>query len=510
MSNESKNIRVGIILSYANQFLSIAISLVYVPLMLSALGQKQYGLYTVAQSLVSYLTLTDIGIGTTAVRYNAKYIASGEIDVQRRVNGMFVVIYSAIALVCCVAGSVLYGYIDNIYGYDSGYTSADIRLIKTLFVIALINLLITFVFKIYNSIITAYEKYIFSRVLMLIQTVINPVCLLAVLNMGKGAVGLLTATTVLNFLSCFTQFLFCKLRLKVKFAFRGFERKFFFTILTFTIFIFLNTLATQLFTVSDKLIISIAITAEAVAVFAIVQQLENYYYSFSNIVTGVYMPRLTKMVTAKDSSDKEMSDLFLRIGRIQTCLAVFLFGGIVACGRQFIYLWLGEEYSQVHMLLLIVLFPQIYGAAQSLFTPLMQAMNLHKLRSVIGIVAAVIKVGVTIVFVQIWGLVGCAAAYALMYLVRLTAYSIYYNKKISFNIWDYWYRIVKVSLPLFVVVLPTAAVLYFVSMESYLQVILWAVVYAVVFLLGAWLLVFNQEEKGEIKKLARRLAKLRG
>ena len=98
MSNETKNIRIGIVLSYVNQFLSIAISFLYVPLMLSALGKRQYGLYAVVQSLVSYLTLTDIGIGTTAVRYNAKYIASGEKAVQQRVNGMFLTIYSVIAI----------------------------------------------------------------------------------------------------------------------------------------------------------------------------------------------------------------------------------------------------------------------------------------------------------------------------------------------------------------------------------------------------------------------------
>ncbi len=506
MSNETKNIRVGIVLSYVNQFLSIAISLFYVPLMLSALGQKQYGLYTLAQSLVSYLTLTDIGIGTTAVRYNAKYIASGENDVQSRVNGMFMTIYSVIALSCCVLGAVLYHFIDKIY--TTGYTAEDIRLIQTLFIIALVNLVITFVFKIYNSIITAYEKYIFSRVLLLIQTVINPFCLLAVLYMGKGAVGLLTVTTILNLISCLVQFLFCKLHLKVKFSFRGFEKKFFLTIFSFTLFIFLNTLATQLFTISDKMIIGIAITAEAVAIFAVVQQLENYYYSFSNIVTGVYMPRLTKMVTAQDSGD-EMQQLFLRIGRIQICLSVFLFGGIAACGKQFIDLWLGAEYNQVYLLLLVVLFPQVYGAAQSLFTPLMQAMNLHKTRSLIGIGAAVVKVGITILCVHFWGLMGCAVAYMLMYSLRMVAYSIYYNLKIGFNVWAYWRKIIGTSLPLLLMAALLAAPLHFVPMHGYLHVMLWACVYAAAFFLGCWLLVFNGAEKDEIKKLLSKVIKVR-
>lgn len=506
MSNETKNIRIGIVLSYANQFLSIAISLFYVPVMLSSLGQKQYGLYALAQSLVSYLTLTDIGIGTTAVRYNAKYIASGEKDVQSRINGMFMTIYSAIALICCFAGAILYGFIDKIY--TTGYTAEDIQLIRTLFMIALVNLVITFVFKIYNSIITAYEKYIFSRVLLLIQTVINPLCLLAVLRMGKGAIGLLLVTTLLNLVSCLVQFLFCKLHLKVKFSFRGFEKKFFMTIFSFTLFIFLNTLATQLFTISDKMIIGIAITAEAVAVFAIVQQLENYYYSFSNIVTGVYMPRLTKMVTSHHDGE-EMHDLFLRIGRIQICLSVFLFGGIAACGKQFIDLWLGAEYNQVYLLLLVVLFPQVYGAAQSLFTPLMQAMNLHKTRSLIGIGAAVVKVAVTVLFVHLWGLMGCAVAYTVMYTLRMVAYSIYYNLKISFDVWAYWRKIIGTSLRLLLLAILPAIPLHSIPMDGYLQVLLWAGAYTVFFFLGCWLLVFNPSEKDEIKQLLSRFIKVR-
>lgn len=45
--------------------------------MLDMLGQSEYGLYSLAQSAVSYLSLLSFGFGSTIIRYIAKYRAEG-------------------------------------------------------------------------------------------------------------------------------------------------------------------------------------------------------------------------------------------------------------------------------------------------------------------------------------------------------------------------------------------------------------------------------------------------
>src|SRR5574344_297497 len=196
--------------------------------------------------------MSDMRIGITATRYNAKYMAEGDIEGQRNINGMFIVLYTIIAAVCGLAGYVLYQYLPQIYDH---YSADSISLIQSLFILAMINLVLTLVFKIYNAIIVAYERFVFAKTIQLIQTVLGPIGMLAVLYLGYRSVGMVIVTTVLTALFGFVQLIYCHKVLEVKFRFNKFDKVLFGTIMSFTLFVFLNSLSHQLFSNSDKIIV---------------------------------------------------------------------------------------------------------------------------------------------------------------------------------------------------------------------------------------------------------------
>ena len=70
-------LRSGVIISYINLAISSLIPFIYTPIMLDMLGQSEYGLYSLAQSAVSYLSLLSFGFGSTIIRYRAKERAEG-------------------------------------------------------------------------------------------------------------------------------------------------------------------------------------------------------------------------------------------------------------------------------------------------------------------------------------------------------------------------------------------------------------------------------------------------
>lgn len=47
----------GAILSYIQVFLSVVVSMIYVPVLLHFLGQSEYGLYQIVGSFFSYVTV---------------------------------------------------------------------------------------------------------------------------------------------------------------------------------------------------------------------------------------------------------------------------------------------------------------------------------------------------------------------------------------------------------------------------------------------------------------------
>lgn len=58
----------GAILSYIQVFLSVAVNIIYVPVLLHFLGQSEYGLYQIVGSFFSYVTVFESCVSTGILR----------------------------------------------------------------------------------------------------------------------------------------------------------------------------------------------------------------------------------------------------------------------------------------------------------------------------------------------------------------------------------------------------------------------------------------------------------
>ena len=73
--------------------------------------------------------------------------------------------------------------------------------------------------------------------------------------------------------------------------------------------------------------------AAVVAVYAVAIQLQAIYMGFSTAISGVFLPKVTAMVT-KENNEKAISDLFIRTGRIQYIIIAFILTGFVVFGKS--------------------------------------------------------------------------------------------------------------------------------------------------------------------------------
>ena len=67
-------LRVGTLLSYVNLAIGSIIPMIYTPIMLRILGQAEYGLYSLSNSIVGYLSLLNFGFGSTIIRLSLIHI----------------------------------------------------------------------------------------------------------------------------------------------------------------------------------------------------------------------------------------------------------------------------------------------------------------------------------------------------------------------------------------------------------------------------------------------------
>ena len=84
--------KIGAILSYVVIALNMVVGLAYTPFLIRSLGQSEYGLYSIINTVISYLTVMDMGFGNSIIIYTARYINQGDKEKQDKLHGMFFVI----------------------------------------------------------------------------------------------------------------------------------------------------------------------------------------------------------------------------------------------------------------------------------------------------------------------------------------------------------------------------------------------------------------------------------
>ena len=107
MAQEKSQLKMGIVLSYINVVIGNLIPLFYTPLMLSMLGQEEYGLYKLASSISSYMSLLAFGMGGAVTRYLIKANSEGGKDAEENMMGMFHIIFQIIAGITLLVGGVV-------------------------------------------------------------------------------------------------------------------------------------------------------------------------------------------------------------------------------------------------------------------------------------------------------------------------------------------------------------------------------------------------------------------
>lgn len=492
-------LKAGVILSYVSIFLSNAIAIVYTPIMLRLLGQSEYGLYQLVASVVSYLGLLSFGFGSAYIRYFSKYKIKKEKKKIAKLNGMFLIVYTIIGGIALFAGSILVVNIEKIFG--TSLTFNELSKAKILMIIMVINISVAFPLSVFNSYITANEKYFFQRILSLIKTIINPFVMLPILLLGYQSIGMVTATVIINIIIEVSNVVYCFKHLHIEINFRNFDLSLFKEIVIFSSFIFINIVVDQINWNLDKFLLGMFKGTVAVAVYGLASTLNTYYISFSTSVVSVFIPRVNQIV-AIEKDDTIINELFLKVGRIQFIIMSLILTGLIFFGKSFIILWAGEEYINSYYIVLILVIPVTIPLIQNLGIEVQRAKNKHKFRSWLYLVIAIANACISIPLCSLYGGIGCALGTGFSLLVgNGLIMNIYYHKKIGLNMIRFWKEILG-FYPAFIIPIILGFTLnYFTDLYGIITFGCVVILYTLVFGINMWLIGMNNYEKNLIKGL---------
>lgn len=497
----------GVLLSYLSMGLGVLVSLAYMPFMLRLLGQSEYGLYTLVASVVSYLHLLSFGFGSTYVRYYVRAVTTGAEDDGARLNGLFLLIFSAVAVVSAVLGVVLVLNVGAVFG--TKLSVQELSTARVLTGLMAFGVTVSFPASVFSAFITANEKFVVQRLLQVVQVVVSPVLMLVVLMLGHRSIGMASVAAGIVLVTTAANVWYSVKRLRMRFSFQGIDGAMLKEIVVFSSYIFMNIVIDQANFNVDKYILGRVSGTIAVAVYGLAAQINSYYMALSTAVSGVFVPKVNRLVAATDD-DAELTRLFTRVGRIQFLVLALVCSGLVVFGFPFISGWAGRDYRGAYPILLLLMVPVTVPLIQNLGIEIQRAKNLHKFRSLVYLGTATANVLATIPLSQRYGGVGAAAATAVAMVIGPgLIMNVYYHRRVGLDMRYFWSELLRFMPSLIAPSLTGVAIVSFVDLRTPLSFVSAVALYVVVYGASMWFIGMNDQERnlirGPLQRLARRL-----
>ena len=500
---KKNELKQGVVLSYINLGIGTIIPFIYTPIMLRILGQAEYGLFSLASSAVSYLSLLSFGFGSTIIRYISKYRAESDIESEEKVFGFFLVLYCALALLVLICGAVIAYNVKPLF--NKGLTASELNKMKILIMIMTFNSALSFPLSVYSSMVVAHEKYIFRKLLDMVSTVLAPIANLVALYLGYASVGMATAATIIQFVILPLNVFYCYRIINIKPIFAKLPKNLIKEMLGFSLFIFIGTLVDMLFWATDKVILGMLAGSVAVAIYNVGSTFNTMVMNLSTSISGVFTPRVTGMVV-KEASKEELNSIFVRIGRIQFIIIALIVSGFTVFGQSFIKLWAGPGYSGAYWIAIMTMFPLCIPLIQNMGLTIVIAQNKHQFRSIVYLIIAVANVIMTYISVPYFGIYGAAACSCIAYIIgQGIIMNIYYYKVTGLDIPLFWRNIFKMAI---IPIIMTGACLFFnnfITINSWKIFLCGVVVFTLIYAILMYLFSFNQYERalfgGILKKV---------
>lgn len=495
--------KAGILITYVTMAVNIVVGLVYSPFMLRMIGDSQYGVYSLSSSLISFIALLDLGLGQTLVRYISKARALDDREQEAELNGFFIKLYSIIAAAALIIGVA----ITFVYPLvcKKSMTAEEIQLFRTVFAILLVNAVFSFPMCVFSSTINAYERFFFLKLVNLITVVVKYSIMVLLLWAGYKTVAITIVVALSSIIMQCVYAVYCRKKIRISFSFKGMDRGFTREIFWFSFYIFLNLVIDFVNSNVDKLILGAIVGTTAVTVYTFGIYFQNYFQELSLAMSGVFLPSIVS-IYEKEHDMKKISDIFLRVGRLQMAILVLALAGFTVMGREFIYLWIGKQYADAYYIGLIIMLPGLIPLTQNIGISVLRAMNLHKYRSYMYLAIAAANVAISIPLAKAYGGIGAAVGTALANLAgQITYMNIFYARRVHIDIKQYWKNLFGFVITVAPLAIAAVVLKRFVPINSWLVFIAYVLVFTLCYCLLYYLLIANDYEKDLIKSFKNKL-----
>lgn len=426
------------------------------PFIVRSLGTTAYGAFVLANSLVGYLGLLDLGVRGAVTRYIARFHSSGQHEDASQLTSAALKIFGLAAIAAVVLSVGLAAVVDRVFQVPPGVTTA----IRIVAIVGGVNIAVALIDGVLGGVIIGLQRFDYTNGIEVAIGAVRALAVVTALNYGKGIVALAllqlgssVARLAIDYAAC--RRLYPQLRLRF-----GGDKQYMKVVLSFGLASSVLHIAGQIMLFGDSAVIGIFLPVGMVTYFAIAGNLTDYGRQVAGGVSRVLTP-LVSAVEARGENAAIIRSLLVG-ARSATLLVLPVAVTFIIRGTTFIRLWMGAEYATLsgQVLAVLAVFLAVH-AAYEVMTASMMGINRHRGLIPIFLADAVCNVVLSILLVPRFGVVGSALGTVIPQLVvTLLIGPWYVRRELGVPLTSFWMN--SHVRPLLAIV-PFALVSYYVE-----------------------------------------------
>lgn len=418
---------IGTIISYLNIVFNMIISIFFTPFLISSLGSSEYGVYRIVQSFSGQLSIMSFGIAALIIRNIIYYDTKNLKKEKENFLFMAITISYILGFLILLIGSGLYLSIDKIY--SNSLSIEEIVIAKRLFILLVFNIVVTIITDSYMGIIMAHEKFIISSGSKMLKLLLRIILIIVLLKLNIKSIGIVLSDLCVSLMLYLFIILYNKIILKEKAKFYYFDKEMLKMSFVFSVAIFLQAIINQVNQNLDSVILGIMTNPTIVTLYSIALTLYTSFNLLVSVISGMFGAQAARLV-ARGTSKKELTDFVIVPGRIQLIIAGLAITGFVLFGKNFLKLWVGDDFLQAYYIVLILIIPVVIPLIESVTEAILDAMLKRMGRSIILFVMCIINVVISVLLIKKIGYIGAAFGTAVSVILGNGIFLNIYLKKV--------------------------------------------------------------------------------
>ncbi len=467
------------------------------PFLIENLGDKQYGMWVLLVTTISFYSLIDAGMGSAVQRFIIRAMH------EEQDGDVNTVISSAFFLFLVIAAVAL-GVTFLIVAIAPYFIESKVHAENFQYVIAILGIgaAVSFPISIFYGVVTSQYRFDILSIIDIAILCLKTAIIIYLINIGYGIVTLGIITAVATILQkCMVALVAKKLYPDMKVSCSLFKKNKLIEYYEYGKYTYVTMIADRLRFSIDAFVVGGTIGLAAVTHYTIASTLIHYFGQVMDALFGVIAPVLNKY--HKLDQWDQLRRVFVSATELTSILAMLIGGMMLVLGDEFIELWIGDNYSDSYYVLSILCIAGIIANAQRPSVAILYAIAKHRFYAKVTVYEAIANLSISLVLVHFIGIYGVALGTLIPVLITKLLYQPRYTcKQLDLNLQKYYMILLKYACFGSGVFLIVWCVEYQFPIENYLMLIAYACLTSCIYLALALRYLLIDSTKGYLLEMA--------